>query len=87
MSVSERFTDEPRFTEPNASVSGVICRCDCAPMPVSATPSGRGAAEVVIESVPVRLPPCDGANVTCSVQLAPAARVPVSCGHVPAATE
>lgn len=77
LSVNERLAEEPRFTDPNASAEGVICNCDCAPTPVRATPRGRGAAEVPIDSVPVRVPPCDGAKVTCSVQLAPAASVPL----------
>ena len=35
-SVSERLAVDPMFTWPNASPSGVICICDCAPVPVSA---------------------------------------------------
>ena len=85
--VNERLAVLPTFTVPKISWPGVICRCGCAPAPESATPNGRGAAELAMDSVPVRVPLCDGANATCSVQLAPGASVPPCGGHVPAATE
>jgi hypothetical protein len=85
--VRERFAVLPTLTVPNVNVFGVICNSGCAPVPDSATPRGSGAAELAIEREPVRAPLCDGANVTCSAQLAPAANVPPGWGHVPAATE
>ena len=60
--------------------------CDCTPTPVSATVSGRVDAELAIESVPVSVPDCVGANATCTVQLVPAARARPGCGQLPAAT-
>ncbi len=63
-------------TLPKVSPLGVAASCGCTPIPVSATLSGSGVAEVVTESVPERVAACVGVKFTVIVQEAPGARLP-----------
>src|SRR5438552_7431833 len=67
----------PTFCEPNVKLVGVTVNWGVleAPVPVNDTFCGLLEAESVRVSVPVRVPPAVGVNVTLTVQLAPAARL------------
>ena len=71
--------------DPKLRPAGEICRCDCEPTPVSAAVNGKAVAEVATERVPVRVPDCVGAKVTCKTQFAPAASVLPGGGQEPLA--
>jgi hypothetical protein len=86
LSVSDRLPDEPTVMLPKASAPGVAVSVATTPLPVRGTVSGRAVALVATLSVPVAVPPALGVNVTVSMQLAPAARVDPTAGHVPSAT-
>jgi hypothetical protein len=83
VSVSDKFAEAPTATLPNANVDGLSVSAGCIPTPVSATVSGFVDAEFVTDSVPGRVPPATGENVTCTVQPALAASELPGPGQVP----
>ncbi len=85
--VRVRLAGAARAMAPKLRLAGVICRCDCAPVPVSATVSGRVDAEVVTLAVPVRVPMMVGAKMICAVQLVAGARAPPASGQEPLVAE
>ena len=68
----------PTFCEANVRLAGDTVNCGLldAPVPESDAVCGLLTAESVRVSVPVRVPAAVGANVTFTVQLVPAAKLP-----------
>ena len=76
LSVNESAAELPVSTLPKVRPFGVAASCGCTPMPVSATLSGSGVADVATESVPERVLACVGVKATVMSQEAPGARLP-----------
>ena len=81
-SESVRLVEAPTVVLAKVRLEGVTWRCDCAPRPVRIAVSGRVVSDVAMAAVPVRVPACDGVNVTWRVQLAPEASCAPAAGQL-----
>lgn len=82
-SKSVKLAEAPTVVLAKVRLEGLTWRYDCAPMPVKFAVSGRVVSEVAMATVPVRVPACNGVNVTRRLQLAAEESCAPAAGQLP----
>jgi len=85
LSNRERLAEAARAMLPKLSVEGVICRWDCAPIPLRSALKESVESEVVTLTEPGRVPMAAGVKVIWRLQVVLGARVFPGLGQVPVA--